>query len=74
MDRKEQLRLAGIKRYGSEQAWRQMLSDSSNKARRDTPRGLTIVQQRDPQKFLEISAKGGRGGKGKPKKRNPISS
>jgi hypothetical protein len=56
LTRAEKLRLAGIKRFGSEAAWRKHLSESSNKADRTTPRGFAKI---DPELHREISRKGG---------------
>lgn len=56
----EKLRLAGIKRHGSEQAWREFLRQSGNKARRDTPRGFTVLKEKNPKLLSKISKKGGK--------------
>ena len=53
--RKEKLRLAGIKRYGTEEAWRQAKREQGARARRDTPRGFAVM---DKAKVKEASKKG----------------
>jgi hypothetical protein len=57
LTRADKLRLTGIKRFGSEAAWRKHLSESANKADRTTPRGFAVI---DPELHREISSKGGK--------------
>jgi hypothetical protein len=52
MEHREKLRLAGIKRHGSEEAWREFQRASSMKADRTTPRGFAVM---DKEKVKEIS-------------------
>lgn len=54
--RKEKLRDAGIKRYGSEKAWREAMREFGLKANRHTPRGFGTM---DKELAREISRKGG---------------
>lgn len=57
LTRAEKLRLSGIKKYGSEAAWRKALSDGAKKADRTTPRGFAVI---DPELHKEFSSRGGR--------------
>lgn len=51
---KEKLREAGIKRYGSEKAWREAQKEFGLKANRHTPRGFATM---DKELASEISKK-----------------
>ena len=59
----EKLRLAGIKRYGSEEAWKQAQRESGALARRDTPRGFKVLKEKDPERMREIAVLGGKSGR-----------
>lgn len=58
MDHKEKIRLAGIQKFGSEEAWREHQRQAGAKARRDTPRGFFVLKQRDPERLKAISKLG----------------
>lgn len=58
--RAEKLRLAGIKRFGSEGAWRAHLRESAKKASHTKPQGFAVLSQRDPELHKQISSKGGK--------------
>lgn len=60
MTRAEKLRLAGIKRFGSEDAWREHLRVSARKAGHTKPQGFAVIAQRDPALHKQISSKGGK--------------
>ena len=53
--RKEKIRDAGIRKYGSEQAWREAMREFGAKADRTTPRGFTKMSK---EKRSEISRRG----------------
>ncbi len=65
MEHKEKLRLAGIKRHGSEKAWRQFLRDSSNKSQRNKvgTGGFAMLKKTDPERLRQISVQGGKNGR-----------
>lgn len=65
LSRAEKLRLSGIKRYGSEEAWREFLRQASNKSRRNHKGNGYFAQlaKQDPNKLRELSSKGGKVGK-----------
>lgn len=67
MDRKEKIRLAGIKKHGSEEAWREFLRQSSAKSKRNSAGtgGFAYLKAHDPNKLREVSKKGGQHGKRK---------
>lgn len=65
MDRKEQIKQAGIRRHGSEEAWRKFLSDSAKLSKGG---GLAYLKIHDPEKLREIASKGGKSRAGKTKK------
>lgn len=67
MEHREKLRLAGIKRHGSEEAWRQHLAVSARKAVHTKPQGFAVMKQTDPDRLREITSMGGRASKRKPK-------
>lgn len=54
---KEKLRLAGVKRHGSENAWREFQKNSGAKADRSTPRGFAVLKNTNPELQKEISRK-----------------
>lgn len=58
MDHKEKIRLAGINKFGSEEAWREHQRQAGAKARRDTPRGFFVLKQKNPERLREISKLG----------------
>lgn len=51
----EKLREAGIRKYGSEEAWRQAQREYGAQADRSTPRGFELMSE---EKKSEISKKG----------------
>lgn len=53
--RAEKLKIAGIAKYGSEEAWRAAMRAHGAKARRDTPRGFARM---DKELVKELSKKG----------------
>lgn len=55
MTHADKLKAAGIKRFGSEEAWRAFQSASSNKARRTGKGGFAWLKENDPEKLKEIS-------------------
>lgn len=55
MSRAEKLRLAGIKKYGSETAWRRALSDGAKKAERHGRGGFHHLKRTDPERLKELS-------------------
>lgn len=57
LSRAEKLRETGIKKFGSEEKWREWLRESGRKASRETPRGFATMK--DKQRHLELSSKGG---------------
>lgn len=67
MDRKEQLKQAGIKKFGSEEKWRAFLRESSAKSKRNSvgTGGFAKMKLEDPERLKEISKKGGHNGRRK---------
>lgn len=65
MDRKEKIRLAGIKRFGTEKKWRAFLRESSAKSKRNSvgTGGFAKMKLEDPERLKEISRKGGHNGR-----------
>lgn len=63
--RKEKLKQAGIRRFGSEIAWRTFLRESSAKSRRNSvgTGGFAKMRLEDPERLKEISRKGGHNGR-----------
>ena len=59
----EKLRQAAIKRYGSEDAWREAQRAHGAKARRDTPRGFKVLKEKDPSRMHDIAVLGGKSGR-----------
>lgn len=55
LTRQEKYRASMIRKYGSEEAWKQAMKDHGNKARRDTPRGFSRMS---PEQIQEISRLG----------------
>lgn len=55
MATKEQLRQAGIKKHGSEEAWRKFLRESGAKASRPGTGGFHALKKSDPDKLRSIS-------------------
>lgn len=49
---------AQIKKYGSEDKFRQSMRERGLKAKRNTPRGFAVLRETDPKRFKEISKKG----------------
>lgn len=65
MDHREKLRLAGIKRHGSEEAWREFLRQAAAKSSRNKggTGGFAYMKLHDPEKLSEISRRAGKHGK-----------
>lgn len=53
--RAEKLRLAGIKKYGSEKAWRRAMSNYGAKASRPGTGGFKHMKQSDPERLSRLS-------------------
>lgn len=56
VSRAEKLRLAGIRRYGSEANWRRALSKGAKKAEKHGRGGFHHMKNTDPDKLKELSA------------------
>jgi hypothetical protein len=54
-ERKEQLRQAGIKKHGSEEAWREFMRKSGAKASRPGTGGFHHMKLNNPSRLKEIS-------------------
>jgi hypothetical protein len=65
LTRKEKIRLAGVKKFGTEAKWRAFLRESSAKSRRNHLGNgyFRTLKLQDPDKLKEISRTGGRNGK-----------
>lgn len=65
MDRKELIRQAGIKRFGTEEKWREHLRQSSAKSKRNSKGtgGFNHMKRTDPERLREVSKKGGINGR-----------
>ncbi len=65
--RAEKIKKAGVKRFGSEAAWREFLRQSSAKSARNTvgTGGFNYLKRTDPERLKEISKRGGRNGRTK---------
>lgn len=64
MTRSEKIRLAGIKKHGSEEAWREFLRQCSAKSERNTKGTgyFAVLKKTDPAKLKKISSIGGSNG------------
>ena len=51
----EKLREAGIKRYGSEEAWRKVLSEGAKKAERHGRGGFHHMKENDPDRLSRLA-------------------
>jgi general stress protein YciG len=51
---------AMIKKHGSEEAVREFMRESGQQAKRSRKGGFHYLKQHDPEKFKQISAKGGK--------------
>lgn len=59
--RAELLKQAGIKRFGSEEAWRHHLSESAKLAdKTKNPRGFSVIAAKNPELHKELSSRGGK--------------
>lgn len=50
---------AQIKKYGTEDKFRQSMRERGLKAKRNTPRGFSVMRDKDPEKHKELSRRGG---------------
>ena len=62
--RAEKLKIAGIKRFGSEEKWREFLRESASKSRRNHKGNgyFAYLKQNDPEMLRELAKKGGASG------------
>lgn len=60
MEHSEKLRIAGIKKFGSEAKWRAYLAESARKATHTKPQGFAVLKLTNPELMREISRKGGK--------------
>lgn len=56
----EKLRIAGVRKYGSEEAWRKSLSNAGKKASRPGTGGFKHLKGKDPERLREISVNAAR--------------
>lgn len=60
LSRAEKLREAGIRRYGSEVAWRRALSDGAKKAEKHGRGGFHYLKANDPDRLSRLAKEAAR--------------
>ena len=60
MTHKEKIRLAGIAKHGSEEAWRKAKSEQGKRASRPGTGGFNYLKRTNPEQLSELSRKAAR--------------